>query len=978
MAVEYIVYKHKNSSITTFGDFCDQDGISIAYKYINNESKLLNYKTNKSSIESTLKDGENIDDYSVKDIPFNVNTSIKIPKTMLSLQTLSGESVGVIESTDLDVFIPSQLASISGDSSKNEKGEKSEGVLSQNIPFCTAYMWCRALSPVEQEGDELLGRWIDVSKYVITATTQNGMPNSSSFSIQLDGLVGEYVEGWEKNINEYKGKGDSFYQYFSSQSEITDLGEEKYNRSASYFHNIINTNDLIFLKFSKNEKDNELGDILTSNDITLLKEESTVDSYDFIGLVDSSTVSHNSANASTSVNVAGRDLIKLLSEDGCYFYPEEYAGGAFVNNQDNDKLIKRIFGSLEVLGAFTQRSLQFSIQFILNQLSYTGLVPESTLEGWGDRRNRKYVLGETTNKDDQDEIINTNKNILEISMPKVLNKFYNDSNMRVKTKKGGSDYYNKRAYNTGLIKRTTSTRAIKNSIDDGIKVKVSEYLDVDVVPLGQINQEDYIVTTPAKTFKVESDRFKSDIDKYIKRIESKASSSGSYTQDTISSFELSNLKGKMLYSVEISNIYIDCSNYAKMISTIGEIRAKFKEITDRYYQPILDLAYEYKKNLDILESDNLKNVDTELMDGVYQIFNVNIDKSVADRRIVDSSISIQQGSMLSYFNKLADGVFIEMFGDTYRDEYYLNFRQPPFDKKSYLELASYAVDVEIDDVISSSFQFDTRVYSWYSFRPKGLFFGESDGVSLAFLPAIYFSEFSDVWGSKPMNITSNYVPYLPIKGNQEQGEYNFFLRQAYRDLKYLIDSNCYLPFTRVGTITMKMNRQIKKGIAIRNKATKEIFYVKAVTHTYTSSTTGVTSVMVERGMVEEMMKAPSYSYFDICSTEFDEKFFEQKGLIGEATLDANTPTQEVSTTTVTETGNVVATATTIPNEPTTPEEPNTTIRPVPTRTVEILKDWKVNKGVFNFYMKRRQFSKNPSSLTFLSPVFEPVNDIQNA
>ena len=71
------------------------------------------------------------------------------------------------------------------------------------------------------------------------------------------------------------------------------------------------------------------------------------------------------------------------------------------------------------------------------------------------------------------------------------------------------------------------------------------------------------------------------------------------------------------------------------------------------------------------------------------------------------------------------------------------------------------------------------------------------------------------------------------------------------DLKYLIETTIYLPFTRQGTITLYGNRQIKRGTWMYFVPTQEMYYVDAVTNTFQSVGNRVfrsTTLQVSRGM----------------------------------------------------------------------------------------------------------------------------------
>src|SRR5690606_1146291 len=114
---------------------------------------------------------------------------------------------------------------------------------------------------------------------------------------------------------------------------------------------------------------------------------------------------------------------------------------------------------------------------------------------------------------------------------------------------------------------------------------------------------------------------------------------------------------------------------------------------------------------------------------------------------------------------------------------------------------------------------------------------------------------------------------------------NFDQRQIIRDLKFMIDINAYLPFTRKGLITINGDRRIKKNTCIRLKQTGEICYVTNVENNYIKSDSidRTTTLVVERCMVEKYIIPRTIegvenkvSYFNIVNTDFDEKLFIRK------------------------------------------------------------------------------------------------------
>lgn len=297
-------------------------------------------------------------------------------------------------------------------------------------------------------------------------------------------------------------------------------------------------------------------------------------------------------------------------------------------------------------------------------------------------------------------------------------------------------------------------------------------------------------------------------------------------------------------------------------------------------------------------------------DGIWQIFDVEVDPSISNIRIADSSISEANGSLLSTIQAVAEEPFMEVFMDTYKDRFKLIARRQPFNEQYYNELVDETViDIEPEQVLGYNLQFnDNEAYSWYMLTPANVFYGEVQALK-GFIPPVVLKEYVDIWGSKPYEKITSYKPFKSETDSDSIVDID--IRQAIRDLKYMIEINAPLPFTRYGSITINGNRAIKKKTAIRLKQTGEIFHVDNLVNDYKKgeSIDRTTTLNVSHGMIEKFMKGNSIqginepvSYFNIVRTDFDEKSLNED------------------------------------SEPT-----------------DVIKDWGVNTDVFNFFLQKRQF-----------------------
>lgn len=292
------------------------------------------------------------------------------------------------------------------------------------------------------------------------------------------------------------------------------------------------------------------------------------------------------------------------------------------------------------------------------------------------------------------------------------------------------------------------------------------------------------------------------------------------------------------------------------------------------------------------------------VNGVWQIIKLMSDKSIEDRRVIDSSISYVDSTILDQFNKICQKPFVEFFGDTYGDEFNWVIRKPPFTKELILSFLNpkksktfrpniegnyQIIELNEKDIEGyNNMEWDDTFYSWYQIQPKDNMLGKySDFMTGGLVGIIYFDKLCQYYGNKRLVVQDNYLAINAVSSIESEQDLNNYRSFLFQDLKYLIDSNSYLPFTRRGTIVIpKGDRRIKKGTFIRVTPTNEIFYVDSVSHSLSFTSKKVdrsTTLQVSRGMLEEYIfgqigydddgrifsdgfKPKKFSYFDIIKT----------------------------------------------------------------------------------------------------------------
>lgn len=256
--------------------------------------------------------------------------------------------------------------------------------------------------------NDVRGEWFDLSPYVISLNASVNA-NGGSFSVRLPiiGMVGS-VDGFAE-LPDFGGR----MKVHEPVSTLWKFGEKNFYAKKSLetaqlgnlFSSLISYNDLIFLSFSKNE------DI---KDVTPLEKRVAENSWDVIGLVDDVRVNLNGGAASGYVEITGRDLMKLLIEDGSYFFnpSSSYSSESIYANEaeasvnggvyrsrgdiadvtdlggDGRGLVKRLRNMSNEIDIFAYRPMReivYILKGVVSQLSNIEVVPGEIFDFWENR-----------------------------------------------------------------------------------------------------------------------------------------------------------------------------------------------------------------------------------------------------------------------------------------------------------------------------------------------------------------------------------------------------------------------------------------------------------------------------------------------------------------------------------------------------------------------------------------------------------------
>ena len=325
----------------------------------------------------------------------------------------------------------------------------------KSSPDVQVYGWCKALSGIWKEEKKDLFKtiynqgvdsaWFDFSRFIISMNTAVG-PNGGNFSIKLPFISIDVLGKWfagtggavaHTNVKNFgKEIADTFTGEYSNTrgnnflKRVSTIVNEK---GRDLFSTIISSNDLLFLSFKKEDavktetyyRDEEYtyyekpesGNVkehrLTSEEDAAKVISQT--SFDMIALVDDVKLVR-SADGSASIEVSGRDLMKLITDDGSFFFnPSVCADPSFIfYNYENDsaqgdiKNVDKITGNkslmyddngengkqyainrlrgvaneIDIFRSPLNNSIDFVIKGVISQLANIEVVPSSIFSLW--------------------------------------------------------------------------------------------------------------------------------------------------------------------------------------------------------------------------------------------------------------------------------------------------------------------------------------------------------------------------------------------------------------------------------------------------------------------------------------------------------------------------------------------------------------------------------------------------------------------
>ena len=311
------------------------------------------------------------------------------------------------------------------------EAETSDGAFAKSEPKVTAFLWSKTLTKAGinyqiggLQNHKTFG-WADLSARVVSMSTSVGQ-QGGTFNLRLAFIASErYRNDWvsksletNKLLEKYGNISREADDYYTDEHSSRTPPYSRYSRvnfntedAKSLFSNLISPNDLFFIAFSSLEDESDKADLVgenieanyEANNIAKIASES---SFDMIGLVDNVTIQRNAENSSIIIDVTGRDLSKLLSDDGTFFFnysTTKNPSRIFYNEQgyakqgdvrDVDKMdgtyqainrMRRTANELDIFCNQTNQSIDYIIKGVLSQLANIEIVPSTTFEYWENR-----------------------------------------------------------------------------------------------------------------------------------------------------------------------------------------------------------------------------------------------------------------------------------------------------------------------------------------------------------------------------------------------------------------------------------------------------------------------------------------------------------------------------------------------------------------------------------------------------------------
>ena len=449
---------HINPNVKTLEEFCKSQGVHFDSKdskradkyqlqdfFDDNKERILSQMSDKEKrdyiIEKNLKGSsgllKKVEELSADDLV--IDMTIPCPMKLVINNRLVSYTLSAKHNTfqamtnNITAFEDEQIKGSILQDVINFRSARRKKAKCSVIGFFKSMYYNKKDGTLKGESDSIYhmkSNFINISKFITNISTNVGaqggtfsfqLPHipfyhklSSSLLVQEQGSDNERngADGGSSVISRYMYNDgfEDMYKFSGKESEYPVVKTSMYN--LDYWVWLISTNDLIFISFD------EIGNIDDDN--------IAANAFDMIGLVESVTINRDS-DGNITVNVSGKDLMKLLSDDSSLFFPSatvvdqgnffdntegalrtgDAAGVDTVNGQSRYKTQKdaplRMPGPSGMVRLFREECNGFTIEYIIkvaiSALANIQICPSEIFSSWGDRVTTFAYL--TTSEDER-------------------------------------------------------------------------------------------------------------------------------------------------------------------------------------------------------------------------------------------------------------------------------------------------------------------------------------------------------------------------------------------------------------------------------------------------------------------------------------------------------------------------------------------------------------------------------------------------
>jgi hypothetical protein len=266
------------------------------------------------------------------------------------------------------------------------------------------------------------GIWNVARNQYVNFTPTGSSPNIVEQEHYFKTLITKVYEVWLTNLNIYGAEND-YGKRFQNQllnnlnsEDITtfSMGIRQWTRM--FFEYVISSNDIVFLSYGDPFDKSERSSLDRCDDFFISHNSLVNGEYDMIGLIDTNSITHTPENEDITITITGRDCMKLLIEDGSYFFAKSFANpdetesafnnvdipnqgdsnNAFNNAVSNPGAVNRLIttGILDMLFIPEARNVDFVMNLIMSRLANIEICPSQLFEAWGERRTKFLIVTE--------------------------------------------------------------------------------------------------------------------------------------------------------------------------------------------------------------------------------------------------------------------------------------------------------------------------------------------------------------------------------------------------------------------------------------------------------------------------------------------------------------------------------------------------------------------------------------------------------